>query len=84
MVFTYSNVSDSTHTRHDSAVDGIKVQRERGVSQGDLTEMNSVMAAGARGVGVKAGEECRVMGSQGREREVLLAGERHPEHQNPF
>lgn len=34
VVFTYLNVSDSTHSRQDSVIDGIKVEkeRERGVS----------------------------------------------------
>lgn len=29
VVFTYLDVSDSTHTRQDSAIDEIKVERER-------------------------------------------------------
>ena len=36
VVFTYLNVSDSTHMRQDSVIDGIKVERETGLSQGDL------------------------------------------------
>lgn len=29
VVFTYLNVSDSTHSRQDSVIDGIKVEKER-------------------------------------------------------
>lgn len=50
VVFTCLNVSESTHTSQDSAIDGIKVERDRRVSQGDLVETTSLMAVRARGV----------------------------------
>lgn len=73
MVFIYLDVSDCTHTGQDSVIGGIKVEREKGVGQGGLVKMNSVMAAGARGVGVRAGMRYRVIGR--RERSAPCWGE---------
>lgn len=50
----------------------------------DLAEMAPAMAAGARGVRVRAMMRYRVRGSWGGGREVLLFGERHSEHHNHF
>jgi len=73
-----------TRTRQDSVVDGIKVERERGVRQGHLVEKTPATAAsGARGVWVRAGVRYGVMG-RGGGKEALLAGERHPEHHSSF
>lgn len=59
-----------------------RIQHWRGWSRKDLAEVTAAMAAGGRGVRVRAVVRYRVRRSWAGGREVLLSGKRHPEHHN--